>query len=78
MSSERDLWAAVLTQAIQDLMDSRTDTELLNSTRLWFVSDDYEPGSFLWICDSLELEPTLIRHVALQPNPTEKVINRGR
>jgi len=29
--------------------------------RLWFVDDNREVGSFLWICDELELEPSWIR-----------------
>jgi hypothetical protein len=30
-------------------------------TRLWFESDNYEPGSFRWICDQLELDASWIR-----------------
>jgi hypothetical protein len=50
MKSERELWSAVLGQAIEDLTDSRAGTEGY-SARLWFESDNHEPGSFLWICD---------------------------
>ena len=60
MFSERHLWSAVLSQAIEDLTDTRTGAQALDSTRLWFASDNYEPGSFLWICDQLEFDaPTI-------------------
>jgi hypothetical protein len=65
MFSERHLWSAVLGQAIEDLTDSRTGAGALHFTRLWFASDNCEPGSFLWICDHLELDAKSIRREAL-------------
>jgi hypothetical protein len=61
MKSERELWSAVLGQAIEDLRDTKTGYR----TRLWFASDNYGPGSFLWICDSLELDALSVRRAAL-------------
>jgi hypothetical protein len=61
MINERDLWAAVLGLAFEDLRDTKTGYR----TRLWFASDTYEPGSFLWICDHLEIDATSIRREAL-------------
>lgn len=65
MKSERELWSAVLGQAIEDLTDSRAGSEGY-SARLWFESDNHEPGSFLWICDHLELEASSIRRGVLE------------
>jgi hypothetical protein len=66
MSSERHLWAAVLGLAFDDLRDKRTGTACLQTTRLWLASNISEPGSFLWICDYLELDAESIRRVAPQ------------
>jgi hypothetical protein len=63
MQNERDLWAAVLGVAFEDL----GDTAMGDRTRLWFESDDYEPGSFLWICDHLGLDVSATRRAALEP-----------
>jgi hypothetical protein len=65
MSGERHLWSAVLGLAIGDVRGSRASPGALDSTRLWFQSDVYEPGSFLWICDHLNLNATSIRRLAL-------------
>ena len=66
MSSERDLWAAVLGLAIEDLTDSRTGAQALCGTRIWFASDDYEPASFLWICDQLEIDALTVRRRVIE------------
>jgi hypothetical protein len=63
-SSERDLWSAVLGLAIDDLRDGRMGAGELHFTRLWFASNSCEPGSFLWICDHLDLKAGLIRYKA--------------
>jgi hypothetical protein len=64
---ERRLWAAVLIQAIKDLtghgrvykQPERAQVQYF--ARLWFADDNREVGSFLWICDQLEVEPSWIR-----------------
>ena len=65
MQNERDLWAAVLDLAFEDLADTATG----DGTRLWFESDNYEPGSFLWICDHLGLDVSATRRAALESCP---------
>ena len=62
MLNERQLWAAVLGLALEDLEGTNTG----NRARAWFASDYYEPGSFLWICDHLELDALAIRHRAFE------------
>ena len=64
---ERRLWAGVLIQAVKDLAgyivvpNKRERARVQYFARLWFASDNRHVGSFLWICDELELEPSWIR-----------------
>jgi hypothetical protein len=57
--AERRLWAAVLRQAVCDLGYHRST--LQHFTQLWFESDKREPGSFLWVCELLELDASRLR-----------------
>lgn len=54
----RNLWAAVLKQAIKDA--GQEDQDSLNNPRLWFYSESKEIGSFLWICAVLNIDPESI------------------
>jgi hypothetical protein len=76
MSGERDLWAAVLDSAIQDLKDGPATDGALEELRLWFASNTYEPGSFLWICDNLDFDATFIRRQALGYRRTDVKIQQ--
>ena len=64
---ERRLWAAVLIQAAKDVAgygrvyNERERAMVQYFARLWFTDDNREVGSFLWICDQLEVEPSWIR-----------------
>jgi hypothetical protein len=64
---ERRLWAGVLVQAIRDCVgyiaapNKRERARVQYFARLWFADDNREVGSFLWVCDQLELEPSWIR-----------------
>jgi len=65
---EKRLWAAVLIQAVKDLAGFSTDNEaergwLQASARAWFASERYSEGSFLWVCQQLEFEPSWIRRM---------------
>lgn len=70
MLIERHLWSAVLGLAIEDLADSRTSAHDLYNTRLWFASDNYEPASFLWICDQLEIDAVTVRRQVFKGSPS--------
>jgi hypothetical protein len=53
---------AVLQQAIIDLTNADgcavyDRARIRYFTRLWFTSKNYNPGSFLWICDHSKLTP---------------------
>jgi hypothetical protein len=67
---ERELWVNVLLQATLDVAgkgngDQRA--QLQQSTRAWFASNQKTPGSFLWVCDRLELNPEWIRRGLNKP-----------
>ncbi len=68
MVDERRLWTAVLEQAIRDLIGVETSTPRYDRlrfrriTRMWFVSNSSETGSFHWICDQLEIDASWLRH----------------
>ncbi|MEO5340384.1 MAG: hypothetical protein H7837_07705 [Magnetococcus sp. MYC-9] len=61
---EIDLWASVIQQALADLDNPRYRREAEG----WLESDSLEPGSFLFICDALGLEPDRIRDFAWSLN----------
>ena len=70
----RGLWAAVLEQAVEDLQGcGYAKNEYLSRSRqlqhesavTWFKSDSQEPCSFLWICEILDLNPEVVRSLAL-------------
>jgi hypothetical protein len=64
---ERALWASVILQAVDDCLGfgvvekQYRRTQIQRSARLWFLSDCIEPGSFVWICQTIDLEPSWIR-----------------
>jgi hypothetical protein len=51
MIDERRLWLAVLNER----------PALRYLTQLWFTSANHKPGSFLWVCDSLDLDASWLR-----------------
>jgi hypothetical protein len=76
MISERHLWAAVLDQAIEDLTDRRIRDEV--NVKAWFTSNEYVPGSFLWICDQLDLDASTIRRRVLEIPEQRTLVSRAR
>jgi hypothetical protein len=63
---ERQLLAEVLLGAIRDILNNTTDSEAQKIRREaleWFNKSSIKPFSFVWICQSLDLEPKTIRRV---------------
>ena len=60
--AEIDLWASVLNQAMADFYDPHYSHEVAS----WMRSPLIEPGSFIFICETLGLEPNRVRSVAWQ------------
>jgi len=71
----KELWAAVLTQALKDTKEClkvhrKNDQPSQEEVKEWFKSESNEIGSFLWICELFELDPNLIRtHITDQTSP---------
>ena len=68
----QQLWSAVLHRSLQDLDPRKLYASPANTGALaaqWFQSDDEQPGSFLWICLNLGLDPATIR----ERLPQEKI-----
>lgn len=57
---EQELWFTVLWQAVADLEPSEKPV-IKHAARRWIESHLYSPGSFLWICDHLELNAERLR-----------------
>lgn len=60
-SGERQLWSAVLMQALKDYAGAGDRGEV----ERWLASNWYAPGSFRWVCDVLGMNPGGVR-VALR------------
>jgi len=61
MDACKDLWLAVLEQAVKDARGTRTYHSIMREAREWFRSENEDPGSFLWICQLLGLDPEAVR-----------------
>ena len=70
----RRLWAAVINQAVDDIkgVPDWADKNSIHykvlrgeQARAWLKSKRTDPGAFLWICDTLKLDPKPIRDVVL-------------
>jgi hypothetical protein len=70
MNPEVVLWTRVLLQAIWDMAGVRVNTssryvpQIQRSARAWICSRVESPGSFVWTCNCLSLDPdTVRRHI---------------
>ena len=61
LSPEISLWTACLERALLDLFVSYCTLREQTQTMLWFHSNKKRPGSYLWVCDALNLDPYLIK-----------------
>ena len=59
----KQLWAAVLKQAIKDAQ-RELSANMFNFKKMsrqsalrWFLNEDQEVGSFLWVCSLTRIEP---------------------
>ena len=77
MNPETILWSRVLLQAIWDLsgiklkLPKKDAPTLQRITRAWFSSSNDSPGSFIWICHVLSLEPDAVRQRVLTKSTAE-------
>jgi len=54
-----NLWAAVLLQAVQDAR-AEVKQGIDGPAKAWITSKRTGPGSMLWVCDILGLDPEVI------------------
>jgi hypothetical protein len=77
MNPETILWSRVLLQAIWDLsgiklnLPKKETPTLQRITRAWFSSFNDSPGSFIWICHVLSLDPEAVRQRVLAKSNAE-------
>jgi hypothetical protein len=77
MNPETILWSRVLLQAIWDLsgiklkLPKKETPTLQRITRAWFSSFNDSPGSFIWICHVLSLDPDAVRQRVLTKSTAE-------
>lgn len=71
----RGLWASVLLQAIRDVDSSeRCDRE----PALTYINDSSaETGSFLWVCEMLDLDPDRIRMMSISREGRRQLLGRN-
>lgn len=69
------LWAGVVSQAIAD-MDSRYLSERAAAKR-WVYSGESRPGSFLWVCDHLDLDPNKLQTMCMTRDGRKKLIRKN-
>jgi len=77
MNPESILWSRVLLRAIWDLSETKLKLPkkeaptLQRITRAWFSSFNDSPGSFIWICNVLSLDPDAVRQRVLTKSTAE-------
>ncbi len=62
------LWISVLRQGLQDWAEEHTRGRAAESSH-WFNSDEVFPGSFVFLCDLLNLHPDFARTQAHKALP---------
>jgi hypothetical protein len=79
MNPEIILWSRVLLQAIWDVAGIKLKLpksevpRLQRTTRAWFSSISDSPGSFIWVCHILSLDPNAVRKRVLTKPAAELV-----
>ncbi len=68
MTPEKSFWLEFLFQALDDVTGARVAFNsprqrliCQNETRAWFLADDSTPGSFLFACEALSIDPGAVR-----------------
>jgi hypothetical protein len=62
----KELWAAVLEQAIEDF---NRGYFYADRARAWFQSESEEVGSFLWICRMLSVDAERTKEILRERHP---------
>ncbi len=76
------LWASVMYRAIMDWIgcsdeeSRRLREEYAEDAGAWFSSDEFEPGSFLWICQVLGIHHSVVRKQLRSRPELREIISR--
>jgi len=65
MVDTKRLWTAVLIVAADDLIGDHPP-HVRRFARLWFESSNRKPCSFIWLCESIDLDPSYVRKRVFQ------------
>ena len=57
----KQLWTAVIEQAVKDAQGHVTTYAYRENAREWFACEDESVGSLAWICGILDVDPNFIR-----------------
>jgi hypothetical protein len=65
LSPEKKLWSAVLEDAFHCCIKGHVSAESsrvrrqeeIKSAKAWFLSEETDIGTFIWICEKLDLDP---------------------
>ena len=69
---ERMLWLCVLDEAWNNYHAIRRPTDQRWRVEQWLKSPDLYPGSFLWICETFDVEPERLRAAICLRKPHRK------
>ena len=59
---ERKFLCAIIEQACKDATGQRKNQEaLMADAKKWLNSEENHPFSYIWICDQLQLDPSIIK-----------------
>jgi hypothetical protein len=78
VAGERRLWRAIIRTAFQDVEGLHVHGTAYERKRIkisaeqWFMSNREEPGTFLWVCCQLGLDPGGIRRRVLELGRRER------
>lgn len=70
----RRLWGSVVLPAVRDAdMNTRDGKD----ARMWLQSDDYNPQSFRWICDSMDLDFRKLQMLATTRHGRQLILGKS-
>ena len=79
----KNLWMAVLEQAMEDILTGpahrrgKVESIFKNTALAWFHSDNEGIGSFLWVCEHLDIDPHTVHHILTKKIGAPKGLEAG-
>jgi hypothetical protein len=63
---EEELWIEVVVLSLRDLTNPKAPEYAAREAQDWFSSDSQQVGSFCWVCQLIDLEPSFIREALVK------------